>query len=350
MTRARTLLVLRIGSLVAASAASIVAVQSASAPPSAAAAMAEAAGRLLAGLPPALKQKASFSLDDAHRVEFFFVPTPRKGVPLKELSPPQRQLVHALVKTGLSQAGYTKATQIIELEKVLAELEKNPVRRDPELYYVSVFGTPAADGTWGWRFEGHHLSLNFTVVRGTMIATAPQFMGTNPAEVRVEGPLKGRRTLAAEEDLARQLVTSLDEKQRKEAVFDSEAPDDILTTNRTKVDPLAPQGIQARSLTAKQADLLRQLLREYAARMPAPVADERMARLQKAGFGEIRFAWAGGFTRGDGHYYRVQGPTFLVEYDNTQNKANHIHTVWRDFDGDFGRDLLRDHYKAAHAK
>lgn len=345
MKRAPTWLFL--GSLLAASAASGLAVHSATAPPPGAA-MAEAAKKLLEALPAPQRQKASFTLEDAHRVEFFFVPTPRKGLPLKEMSAPHRQLAMAFLKTGLSQPGYTRATQIIELEKVLAELEKNPVRRDHELYYVSVFGTPAAAGTWGWRFEGHHLSLNFTVVKGTMIATTPQFMGANPAEVRVDGPLKGRRTLAAEEDLGRRLVTSLNEKQRKEAIFDDDAPADILTENKSTVESLGSAGILVKALDPKQAGLVRQLIREYTGRMPAAVAEDRLARIEKAGFGEIRFAWAGGLEPGQGHYYRVQGPTFLVEYDNTQNKANHIHTTWRDFQGDFGRDLLREHYKSAH--
>jgi hypothetical protein len=328
--------------------AALVKVGGAAQAPAPGVAMAEAANKLLASLTPEQKQKATFTMEDSHRVEFFFVPIARKGIPLKQLTAPQRELAHALMKAGLSQAGYQKATQIMELDKVLAEIEKNPVKRDPELYYFSVFGTPAAAGTWGWRAEGHHVSLNFTVVKGNLIATSPQFLGANPAEVRVDGPFKGRRVLRLEEDLGRQLVTSLDPEQRKQAVFSTDAPTEIITKNDPKVDPLAPVGLPAKALNPKQVETLRKLLAEYAARLPAPLGAERLARAEKAGFEKIRFGWAGSLEKGAGHYYRLQGPTFLVEYDNTQNNANHVHTVWREFDGDFGRDLLREHYKAAH--
>ena len=321
----------------------------AAAPPGPGAAMAEAAGKLLASLTPDQKKKATFTLEDAHRVEWFYVPLKRKGIPLKELTPPQRDLVHGLLKVGLSPAGYGKTTQIMELDKVLAAIEHDPVKRDPELYYVSIFGTPAAGGTWGWRVEGHHVSHNFTIVNGALIATAPQFLGANPAEVRVDGPWKGRRVLHVEEDLGRALVTSLDDKQKAQAVFSKEAPPEIITKNAPKVDPLAPAGVLAKSFTAKQKELLRQLLAEYAGRLPDVLANERLAKVEKAGLDKIGFAWAGGLTRGEKYYYRLQGPTFLVECDNTQNDGNHVHTVWRDFDGDFGRDLLREHYKTAHA-
>jgi hypothetical protein len=318
------------------------------APPGPGAAMAAAATRWLAALPPDLKKKASFSLEDAHRVEWFYVPLARKGVSLKQMSAPQRALVQDLLRAGLGAAGHEKTAQIIELEKVLAELEKNPVRRDHELYYLSIFGTPAPGGTWGWRFEGHHVSQNFTIVKGTMIASSPQFLGVNPAEVRVDGPLKGRRVLHAAEDLGHELAASLDEKQRAQAVFAADAPAEILTTNLPKADPLAPPGLPARALNPRQAATLRKLMAEYAAHVAEPLARERLARAEKAGFDKVHFAWAGGIGRGQKYYYRIQSPTFLIECDNTQGNGNHVHTVWRDFDGDFGRDLLREHYKAAH--
>jgi hypothetical protein len=327
----------------------VVSVVQASTSPPPARAMATAAARLLDSLGPDQRKKASFSLEDAHRVEWFYVPLERKGITVKELSPAQRELAFALMKSALSDAGYSKATQIMELDKVLAVMEKNPVRRDPEKYYFSVFGTPTPDGTWGFRVEGHHVSLNFTVVKGRLVATTPEFLGANPAEVRIDGPYKGRRVLHAEEDLGRQLVKSLDDKQRAQAVFDKTAPGDIASRNLPKIDPLAPVGIAFSALAPPQQELLRKLMNEYAARLPAPMAAERLARAEKAGWDKIRFGWAGGLERGQGHYYRIQGPTFLVEYDCTQNDANHIHTVWREYDGDFGRDLLREHYQAAHA-
>jgi hypothetical protein len=269
---------------------------------------------------------------------------------LKEMTPAQRELVQGLLRVGLGPAGYAKTTQIMELDKVLAEIEHDPVKRDPEKYYVSIFGTPAAGGTWGWRVEGHHVSHNFTIVKGTLVATTPQFLGANPAEVRVEGPFKGRRVLHVEEDLGHELVAALDEKQRAQAIFAKEAPGEIITKNLPKVDPLSPAGLPAKSFNAKQKEILRKLLAEYAGRLPDALARERLAKVEKAGLDKIGFAWAGGLTRGEKYYYRLQGPTFLVECDNTQNEGNHVHTVWRDFDGDFGRDLLREHYQAAHAE
>jgi hypothetical protein len=316
--------------------------------PAPGAVMADAATKLLASLTPEQKKKATFTLEDAHRVEWFYVPLARKGIPLKQLTPPQRELVHGLLRVGLGAAGYSKTAQIMELDKVLAQIEKDPVKRDPELYYVSIFGTPAPAGTWGWRVEGHHVSHNFTIVKGTMIATTPQFLGANPAEVRVDGPFKGRRVLHVEEDLGHDLLASLDDSQRAQVIFDKEAPTEIVTKNLPKADPLAPAGLPVQSFNAKQRELLRKLLAEYVGRLPEPLARERLAKVEKAGLEKIRFAWAGGFARGQKYYYRLQGPTFLVECDNTQNDGNHVHTVWRDFDGDFGRDLLREHYQSAH--
>jgi hypothetical protein len=329
-------------------AALVVARLSDAAAPSPGATMADAANKFLGTLTPEQKKQASFTLEDQHRVTWFFIPIERKGVRIKEMTPAQRTAAMAFLKASVSQTGYTKATQIMELENVLREMEKDPVKRDPEKYYLSVFGTPAAGGTWGWRFEGHHVSLSFTIVKGTMLATTPQFFGSNPGEVRVEGPYKGRRVLKNEEDIARQLVTALDEGQRKQAIFTDKAPGEIITKNDPKVEPLKVEGIMASAMDAKQKQLLDKLLAEYAAAMPAPLAKERLDRAHKAGLDKISFGWAGGIKPGDPHYYKVQGPTFLVEYDDTQNNANHIHAVWRDFEGDFGRDLLREHYKTAH--
>ncbi|HXU82853.1 MAG TPA: DUF3500 domain-containing protein, partial [Polyangia bacterium] len=312
-------------------------------------ALAKAASELLASLTPEQKKKMTFTLEDAHRVEWFFVPIARKGVPLKELTPAQRPLVYALLKAGLGQVGYRMTTEITELDKVLAEIEKDPVRRDPEKYYVSIFGTPSATGTWGWRFEGHHVSHNFTIAGGKLIATTPQFLGANPAEVRVDGPFKGRRVLAAEEDLGRNLVTALDEKQRAQAIFNKEAPAEIVTKNEPKIDPLAPAGIAAKAMTEPQRALLLSLIQQHNLRLHSALGKERLERATKAGIEKVHFAWAGGIAKGEKYYYRVQGPTFLIEVDNTQNNGNHIHTVWRDFERDFGRDILREHLRSAHA-
>jgi hypothetical protein len=312
-------------------------------------ALADAATRLLAALSPEQRKKMSFTLEDAHRVEWFFVPLARKGVPLKELTAAQRPLVMALLRAGLGPVGYKMTTEITELDNVLREIEKDPVKRDPEKYYVSIFGTPSPTGTWGWRFEGHHVSHNFTIAGGKLIATTPQFLGANPAEVRVEGPYKGRRVLAAEEDLGRNLLTALDAQQRAQTIIAKEAPAEIVTKNEPKIDPLAPAGIAASKMTEAQRALLKSLIVQHTVRLHAALAKERLDKVTKAGLDKVYFAWAGGIAKGEKYYYRLQGPTFLVEVDNTQNNGNHIHTVWRDFDGDFGRDILREHLRDAHA-
>ena len=206
-----------------------------------------------------------------------------------------------------------------------------------------MFGTPSSKDTWGWRVEGHHVSLQFTVVNGTLVAGSPTFFGANPAEVR-EGPRKGLRVLGPEEDAARALLASLDASQREKAIITATAPNDIVDDGEGRGVAAVTRAASApQSLNASQRDLLMKLIDVYVGYMPADLAAERRARFEKADAGKIAFAWAGETEKGKKHYYRVQGPTFLVEYDNTQNDGNHIHSVWRDFNGDFGRDLLREH-------
>jgi hypothetical protein len=308
--------------------------------------MVRAADAFLASLSAEQREKAVFEFADAERLNWHFIPRERLGLPLKEMSEPQRELARALLRAGVGQRGYVKANTIIELELVLRELGGNPTTRDPELYFFSIFGTPSATGPWGWRTEGHHLSVNFTVAGGTAVATAPAFFGANPAEVRT-GSRQGLRALAAEEDLARELVTSLDAGQRATAIIATEAPRDIVTANAVEVDPLSPAGIAVTALQPAQRSLLLRVVDEYLARMSDELAAARRATLEQTDFGRVTFAWAGSIERGQPHYYRIQGPTFLIEFDNTQNNANHVHSVWRDFDGDFGRDLLREHYRNA---
>ena len=287
--------------------------------------MASAATKFLESLTPEQRRQAMFAFDDNERTHWHFIPTelfPRNGLTIRQMSQPQRELAHALLKAGMSQRGYMTATQIMELENVLASIEAvqspppaNRFLRDPERYFFSVFGTPWTRDTWGWRVEGHHMSLNFTVVDGSLVAGSPSFFGSNPAEVRT-GPKKGTRVLA---------------------------PNDIVTMSKVKVDPLSPVGIRAAMLNASQRVLLRNLIDVYAGYMADDIAANRLTRIEKAGLDNVAFAWAGSLERGQKHYYRVQGPTFLIEYDNTQNDGNHIHSVWRDFNGDFGEDLLREH-------
>jgi hypothetical protein len=308
--------------------------------------MMHAADAFLAGLRPEQRAKAVFDFDDAERLNWHYVPRQRRGLPLGEMSPEQQALARGILRAGLSQRGYLAASTIIELEIVLRELGGNPRVRDPGLYYFSIFGAPSQTAPWGFRAEGHHLSLNFTLVRDTLIATAPAFFGANPAQVR-SGPRQGLRPLAAEEDIGRELVLSLDERQRAAALIATRTPRDIVTGSAARVDPLSPVGIRATELRPEQAALLVRLLEVYLGRMAEPLAERRRAALERTDLAEVAFAWAGSTRPGQAHYYRIQGPSFLIEYDNTQNNANHIHTVWRDFDGDFGRDLLREHYRNA---
>lgn len=321
-------------------------------------AMADAANRFLRALSSEQKQQATFAFDSSEREHWGFVPTeifPRHGLTIGSMSDPQRKLAHDLLKTGLSQKGYLTATSIMELESVLRVIEDNGggdaaqgrrMERNPMKYFVSIFGTPSAHATWGWRVEGHHVSLNFTVVKGTLVAAAPQFFGSNPAEVR-DGPKKGLRILAEEEDSARALLMALDPSQRAKAVINVTAPGDIVTTNKVTIDPLVPAGILTGELRASQRDMLMRIVDSYTSAMTPDIAADRVAKLRRAGIERIGFAWAGEAERGKKHYYRVQGPTFLIEFDNTQDDGNHIHSVWRDFNGDFGRDLLREHLASA---
>lgn len=309
--------------------------------------MSDAAKAFLNSLDPEQRARATFPFQDEERFDWHYIPKVRKGLPLRDMNAAQKHLAHALLSAGLSQRGYIKAITIMSLDEVLRILEqgKGPVR-DPDGYFFSVFGEPSETGTWGYRIEGHHISQNFTIVNGK-VQGAPSFFGANPAEVR-EGPRKGLRILGHEEDLGRALVQSLTAEQKKVAVLSKDAPADILTTNSRKAALNGqPSGISAAKLDSHQKELLQNLLDEYCYNMPDQIAQGREEQIKKAG-NNIYFAWAGGEQPGQGHYYRIQSPSFLVEYDDTQNNANHIHTVWRDFNGDFGLDLLKEHYQTSH--
>ena len=316
----------------------------------ASASMATAAGNFLGSLTPEQRTQATFPLESAERLRWNFIPDemfPRNGLPLKAMTEPQRKLAHELLRSGLSERGYRTYTEIIQLENILRAIEGGKFARDPEAYRFSIFGTPAPRGTWGWRVEGHHVSLHFSVANGTAIASTPTFAGSNPAEVR-EGAEKGKRVLGLLEDTGRELVMALDASQRTTATINATAPNEIVTANRLDIDPLAPEGLKASAMTPPQRELLTKVIDAYAGLMAPDVASERMAKIKAAGLENIAFAWAGPVERGRQHYYRVQGPTFLIEFDNTQNNGNHVHSVWRDFRDDFGRDVLREHIQAAH--
>ena len=312
------------------------------------AAMSQAATGFLAELTPEQRQQATFPVTSEERLRWHFIPNerfPRKGLSFRTMTESQKSRAHDLLKSGLSQRGYVTASSIIQLENVLRAIETGgKMARDPLDYQFTIFGTPGAKDVWGWRVEGHHLSLHFMIAGAKAVASSPTFTGSNPAEVR-EGPEKGKRVLAPLEDLGRALVMALDAGQRSKAVLDATAPGDIVTMNKNDIAPLTPGGLTASAMTPDQRAALQRLIEAYTSVVADDLAAERLAKLKAAGMDQITFAWAGPTDKGAKHYYRVQGPTFLIEYDNTQNDGNHIHAVWRDFQGDFGRDLLREHLR-----
>lgn len=368
--------------------------------------MAEAATGLLAALAPDQRRKATFDFSgEDERRRWFYTPTDHGGLPLVEMGPSQQQHTHRLVASGLSVPGYVTASTIMGLENTLDMQEgwrstffrdRGPTSRgrDPSMYYVSVFGDPAGAGPWGWRFGGHHVSVHYTIVNGRIATPTPIFFGSNPAEAAFVGP-GVLRPLAGEEDLARELLHALDVDQRTTAVLSPVAPADLVIGNRSTVEegampPAAweifrermegtalersrgnqarmeqmlglqehhlealrfsytPKGLPSSRMNAAQRQVLVALIRQYIDRMPDEVGADEAARLTGEALQQIHFAWAGGFERRQPHYYRLQGPRFLVEYDNIQNDTNHIHSVWRDPEGDFGADLLAQHYAQAH--
>ncbi len=287
----------------------------------------------------------------------------RNGVTFKEMSPKQKHLAHALLSSGLSREGYVKVVQVMALEDIIRVIEADSSgHRDTESYHFSMFGSPSLTDSWGWRVEGHHLSLHYTIKDGRLISSSPTFLGANPHEV-AQGVHKGLRALGREEDLALALVNSLDEEQKNRAVFADIAPPDILTlaNERARLEG-SPRGLPASEMNSRQYEMLLHLIAEYAHILPRDVAAARMGVAQETPRDQLYFAWAGqlsrpkpepvaagGITTGRheprGNYYRVQAPTFLIEYDNTQNLSNHSHSVWREFENDYGLDVLALHHQ-----
>lgn len=303
----------------------------------------------LDGLTDEKLAQGQFPFDSPERTNWTYLPQVRAGLPLKQQTEAQQAAALLVVKSSLSALGFDTVSTIRRLEVVLRdEMKHNPDMRDPDNYYLAVFGKPS-DKVWALRFEGHHISLNFTIADGKIISSTPQFFGSNPNEVRV-GKMIGTRVLAPIEDPARALLASLDDAQKKAAIGAEPAPADILT----RFDPLATppdaaQGIAYSALKADQQAALMKLIETAASIQRPGVADARLAKVKEAGLDKIHFLWLGGTEQGQPNYFRVQGPTFVVEWDNTQDNANHSHFVWRDFSGDFARDVLKEHYKAAHA-
>lgn len=368
--------------------------------------MGRAVAEFAAALSSAQLERAQYPFEDeAARREWHYTPMARPGIALIELDAGQQQLARKVVRSGLSEAGYNTAMTIMSMDAVLANLERfsnapfggydGPVpsrRRDPNVYFLALFGDPAGDSAWGWSFGGHHISLHYVVVDGELSRPAPAFLGSNPAAAPLTGGIM-LRPLAACEDLARGLLASLDHGQRAKALLSSVAPADIVQANRRRVeddalpvplgqlmnlpwtpalekrfaDELAalgttaesqeairytarPKGLPVAALTAGQGEALRQLLGCYLDRMPPEIAQREERRIAEESLPGMHFAWAGSAEPGQPHYYRLQGPRFLIEYDNAQDGANHVHSVWRDPEGDFGDDLLGRHYREEHGK
>lgn len=301
--------------------------------------------KFLSSLDEKQLEKTQLEFNHLSREFWHFLPGamwPRKGILLKDLERKQKELFFIMLQDQLSEAGFKKILRIIDLENVLVDLGGDSEFRDAEKYFIAIYGDPLKDKLWAWSFEGHHISLNFTI-SDKEVRMTPRFMGASPAVIP-SGKRKGERTLVKEEDLGLQLINSMDSSQRLMAIFSDRSYIEIVTSNATEVGPLQPVGIKMSSLNEDQKIVLISLIEEYLATMPEDVAKRRMKQLKEENLDEIRFGWAGATALGQGHYYRIQGKSFLIEFDNTFGEANHIHTVWRDFMGDFGKDLIKEHY------
>jgi hypothetical protein len=321
--------------------------------PASARRIADAAQRFLDSLTDGQRAVATFDFTGDERYFWHYTPVERNGLMLGDMTPAQRELALTLLDSGLSARGARTARQIIDLEPILGEHERldnmpSHWQRDPSRYWFSVFGTPGGREPWACRIGGHHIGISFTVIDGDCLAWTPFFFGANPARVRF-GPATGLRTLPEEEDLARRLLASLRAEQKAIAIVDPVAPADILSRNERRVEPgLTAAGIGYAALSGEQRAHLVALIRHYVTRSADDISANAWGELERDGLDGVGFAWAGPEERGHGHYYVVKGPRFMIEYDNTQNNANHIHSVWRDFTNDWGEDLLAAHYATTH--
>ena len=312
--------------------------------------LSQKANEFLVTLSPELKSQTLFPLKDQERFNLNFVPLSRKGPTFHDFNERQKTTALALLRASLSNQGYQKAIDIMELEKVLIIIEKQTSDnhyRDPLNYHFCIFGSPSPDKPWGWRFEGHHISINFASTDGKIVSSTPSFFGSNPGIVKIEEQ-KGKQALKLESELGLALVNTLNEDQLKAARFADEAPKEIITGKMRKVSSIEPRGISFTSLTDDQKKVFLQLLDVFVNNYEFGFSKTLMEKIKKAGIENLSFAWAGGMQYGVAHYYRIQGPMLLIEYDNIQNNANHVHTVVRDLTNDFAEDILREHYLKDH--
>ncbi len=283
-------------------------------------------------------------MDHKDRTDWSYYPGQRKGVSLADMNLEEKKAFQRLLRSGLSQEGYLKVNGVIHLEEILGNLSGNPDYRDPEKYYTTVFGNPSTSKPWGVRIEGHHLSLNFTSAGGKVVSVTPAFFGANPAVVP-KGPYAGMEVLAEEQRIARRLFHSLDQKQQSAALYRKTPPGDIITQQKKRVQLNAFRGISVKKFTTAQQKMIMDLIRVYTGNFPRRIRRRLFKSFSDVSPKDLFFAWAGGRNRGEPHYYRVQTPGMVIEYANTQDGANHAHTVLRDYDGDFGRDTLAEHLK-----
>jgi hypothetical protein len=313
----------------------------------------------LAMLSPEQRKQAIHDFSSDERQTWYFTPHSRNGLALKQMQPVQRQAVLAILKTALSASGYEKATGIMDLENVLRVVENRPANdtyRDPDNYYLTVFGDCQRAEPWGWRFEGHHISMQFSSLTGRVVGMTPLFFGSNPGEVRGSAvanlPQNGKQMLREETELAFALLKTLTADQRKQLVLAPKAYPEVLTGNARRASLERMDGLPITAMTADQRKLFLSLVQTYLNRYRITLAKQQFERIESDGLSTLHFAWAGDLTpevgEGGGWYYRIHSPTLLIEYDNTQSNANHIHTVVRDLTNDFGDDLLRTHYQNKH--
>jgi len=308
--------------------------------------MEKAATSFLSALNDAQKKQTIFEFKNGERENWHFVPMDdRKGIRFGTLRPHQQHLAFGLLGTGLTQKGLLTATQIMTLEQVLADRGEDPEKRNAEKYFIAIFGDPAGEKPWGWRFEGHHLSLNFTLL-GDRVFGMPAFFGTNPAELK-KGPMKGMRPLGDVEDLARSFALSLVEAQLS-PVFSDKPPGEILTAQDSVAKPQEKVGVSTSKFDGEHMKRLFGVIEAVASLKRQELTNNALRKIYTVQRKKMHFAWGGSLKRGEAHYFRIQGPDFLIEYANTQNNANHAHLVWRDLKNDFGRNILREHYTKEH--
>ena len=317
----------------------------------AAADMAAAAAAWLDSLSAEQRAKATYEYMDGERVFWYYPPLNRHGLALRDMGDEQRKLAYGIMESGLTPRAYKQAAQIIDHETILGKLEKErgvvSFVRDPELYYFTVFGEPGGADPWAWRVEGHHVSLHYSVWGDNVISTTPFFFGANPAEVP-QGPQQGLRILGDRQDLALELVNGLTTEQRRRAVIYPEAPYDILTYNSSRAVFPQEEGLPGSQMNGAQREMLMTIINEYVTTIREDVAQDKLNAIREQGLDDFYFAWGGGLENNTKHYYRIHGGNFVVEYDNRQNDANHIHSVLRDEENDFANDVLREHLLLYH--